>query len=113
MLTPKNNKTIGRAVDCKNVKQLIFTGNFIQTSLYDSSNQSLFKSFKPVSQSCASAKSEISWWATGQSNLADRMAKTAPLAKMELHKYEIQSFSCVQLFVSQNVSLLHVATIQN
>ena len=29
------------------------------------------------------------------------------------YKYEIQSFSCVQLFVSQNVSLLHVATIQN
>ena len=29
---------------------------------------------KPVSQSCAVVKNEIFRWATGQSNLADRMA---------------------------------------
>ena len=41
-----------------------------------------------VSQSCAVAKSENFWRATGQSNLANRMA---PLAKVQLCEYENQT----------------------
>ena len=51
----------------------------------------------PVSQSCAVAKRQISWRATGQSNLADRTWQTAPLAKMAfvwLRKPNFGSFCC-------------------
>ena len=38
--------------------------------------------YKPVSQSCAAAKSEKFWRATGQSNLADKWLATTKASKV-------------------------------
>ena len=59
--------------------------------------------YKPVSQSCAVAKSDKFWRATGQSNLADRM-EDCPIgqsAAMWVRKQNFLRFCCGQPLVCQ------------
>ena len=65
----------------------------------------------PVAQSCAVAKSEKFWRATGQSNRWQTEWKTAPLAKVQLCEYENQTLGApfVCLVARQKFSLLATA----
>ena len=66
-------------------------------------NKHEFTRNKLVSQSCAVAKSEIFWRATGQSNLADRMedCSIGQSAVVWVRKPNFGSFCCGQPFVCQ------------
>ena len=72
-------------------------------------NYQRYKFDKPVSQSCAAyikssvAKSEKFWWATGQSNLADKKedCSIGQSAIAWVRKPNFDSFSCGQPFICQ------------